>query len=680
MNKLFCYTVTFFLLTFNLQAQKKFNINEYRAEENFKKGVFYYNETKFISAIEFFIKALHYNSDFYHARTWLGKSYYKAGYTGNAIDQWQDVVENGGAENIVINRLNNIFYHIGHVKKLPFINSYVHLKTVSGNKWDERRFSQPISLFVNTDREIFLTCLASKSILHFDPNFNLIKKIKSGKKSFKMPFGFATDSSGNMIISDVKRDIVQKIDKEGKYIFMIGGSGIEDGKFVGPEGICVDRRDNIYVVDTGNCRIQKFTPDGKLLMKFGSHGTEPGEFFRPTGITIDKKNNIYVSDHINRNIQKFDSDGNFIEYIFEEKKFKDIRNIRHQDDYFLIADGVSGGYIYNYNKGTWAHFKNFNFFQDKLLSVSDMILNNDHLYISDFYKNTLEVFVPEDYKYSNLDLQIDVVDSSDYPGVVLYCSVYKKNGTPVIGLSAQNFTVKELGVKIIPHDLINSIYNKNKIMALFLVEKSQEMKKYREDLKEAASYFINDIFNTKDEVKILNFHKTDWVGLNYSYSKLEILEALNEKNFHYVTDVSMPLFKSITEVMNKLSRKVVIFFTTGDFDIEKNFKNYRWDVCKNYAMANHVPVYIINFTKNNKDRLKSFALSTGGEYYYYFKESMKLKKIRDDILKIPINQYVIVYNTLKNRKLVDTWREINLEVNFNKLTGVDKTGYFVPKH
>ncbi len=319
MRKIFYITISFLCLTYNINAQKKFNINEYRAEENFRKGIFYYNDTKYLSAVEFFIKALKYNPDFYRAKTWLGKSYYRAGYIENAVNEWQEVVENGGAGNIVINRLNNIFYHIGYSKNLPFIDSYIHHKTIDGNRWDSKKFSQPISLWFNSDNEIFITGLASKTIHQFDPNFNLIDKFTSGKKSFKMPFGFVVDSHDNMIVSDVKKDIVQKINKKGKGIKLIGGSGVKNGEFIGPEGLYIDKRDNIYVADTGNCRIQKFSSKGEFLMKFGRRGKDPGEFYRPTCIAMDDNDNIYVSDHKNKNIQKFDSDGNFIKYVFEEK-------------------------------------------------------------------------------------------------------------------------------------------------------------------------------------------------------------------------------------------------------------------------------------------------------------------------------------------------------------------------
>ena len=522
LKKIIIFILLFFLSVLHLGAATIFNINQYRAEENFKKGVYYYNETKFLSANEFFIKALQYNPDFYRAKTWLGNSYFKAGYLPNAISEWRDVVDNGGAGNILINRLNNILYRFKQSGKIPSVKSYVHLKTIDGNSYDSDSFSQPMSLFVNYKNETFITSLASGSLLHFDPNFNLIKKITKGKKSFKMPFGLVLDSQGNLYISDVKREIVQKFDSDGKFKLLIGGKGTENGQFLGPEAICVDKRDNIYVVDMGNCRVQKFSPDGMFLMKFGKKGDGPGEFFKPTGITIDKKNNLYVSDHINRNIQKFDYDGNYIENIFKDKLFNDLRNIHYYEDYFLVADGVHGGYVYDKNKGVWQNFKHFNYSQDKLRSVSDMAFGKQRsLYILDKHKNTIEVFVPEAYKYGNLDPWIDAMDISTYPNVALYCSIYKKDGSPIIGLSKDNFKVRELGVEIVPHDIVKTIYDKNKITMLFLVEKSFKMKEYTEDIKAAASYCLKDIYTEKrkDVIKVFNFHHKSWEGLDYSFKR-----------------------------------------------------------------------------------------------------------------------------------------------------------------
>ncbi len=677
MKKLIIFTIILFTLS-SLQGKTEFDINKYKSEKNFKNGVYYYNETKFLAAIEYFIKALEYNPEFYPAKIWLGKAYYKAGYIDNAIEEWKEAVNSGGADNFIREKLNNIFFRLGNPLKFNFVNSYIHLKTISGYRYDSKRFIQPIGVYVDYNNDIYVEGLASGFIVKLNQNGDLLKTISGGKKGFKMPFGFAVDNDDNIIVSDVKTDYVQKLDKNGKGIWIIGGSGTKEGKFLGPEGVAVDSDNNIYVVDTGNCRVQKFDSDGNFLMQFGNRGEDEGEFLKPSGIAVDKFNNVYVSDAVLKNIQKFDSDGNFIDY-FDKKKFNYVRKIKIDKDFFFIPDGYNGAYIYNFLKDTWFNLKTWNYNKESFKYVSDIYLAKDEsLYITDFYKNTVEVFVPEKYKYSNLDLDIEYVDTLNYPRVVVYASVYKKDGRPVAGLTKENFKVKELGVPIFPIALKNSIYNEEQIKTIFLVEKSDKMKKFTDELITAADYFMKDIYKNKDLIKVVNFHKVMWTGMDYTYKKLRIDNVLKSDNYYRIKDVSLPLYKSITELMNKHSRKAVIFFTTGDYDMEKNFRKYEWQVCMNYAKNNHVPVFIINFTKNNETALREIAETTGGKYYYFFKDINKIKKIRNTAAKIPVNQYIIIYETVQDRKFKDTWREIEVRVNYNKLTGVDKTGYFVP--
>ncbi len=382
----------FILLFFvpHLLGQTSFKFNEYKAEDNFKRGVFYYNETKYVTASEFFIKALQYNPQFNEAKIWLGKSYFKSGYFASSIETWQEVIDEGGADNYLIDKLNSIYYRMGKVEKRTLIKPYVHLRTIKGDVWRNGRFTQPITLFEDENNDLYITGLGSRSILRLDPNFNLIKSYRGTSPSFKMPYGLAIDQSGNIVASDVKTDTIQKFTKQGAPIFTVGGRGTTNGKFLGPEALCIDRYNNILVIDTGNSRIQKLSPQGDFMMSFGEKGDENGQLMKPSGITLDNENNIYVADALNKNIQKFDEDGNFIETVFGDKKFVALRNIRYQKDFFFIADGIQGAYIYNYEDDTWLNIKHFNFAKDKLLFASDIYLGKyQSLFISDFNKSTV---------------------------------------------------------------------------------------------------------------------------------------------------------------------------------------------------------------------------------------------------------------------------------------------------
>jgi sugar lactone lactonase YvrE len=127
----------------------------------------------------------------------------------------------------------------------------------------------------------------------------------SGAGQFKEPSDVATDSSGNVYVSDRNNHRVQKFDSEGFFLAQWGGMGSGDGQFVFPEGIATDSAGNVYVADRGNNRVQKFNSEGAFITKFGSPGSGDGQFLQLNDVTVDAAGNVYVADTGNDRIQKF---------------------------------------------------------------------------------------------------------------------------------------------------------------------------------------------------------------------------------------------------------------------------------------------------------------------------------------------------------------------------------------
>ncbi len=150
----------------------------------------------------------------------------------------------------------------------------------------------------------------------------------SGSGQFKEPADVATDSSGNVYVSDRNNHRIQKFDSEGFFLAtwgwdvdIGGGSGFEicttsatcragvsgsgDGQLVFPEGIATDSVGNVYIADRGNNRVQKFNSNGAFITKFGSTGAGDGQFLQPNDVTVDTAGNVYVADTGSDRIQKF---------------------------------------------------------------------------------------------------------------------------------------------------------------------------------------------------------------------------------------------------------------------------------------------------------------------------------------------------------------------------------------
>ncbi|MEJ0021442.1 MAG: 6-bladed beta-propeller [Candidatus Doudnabacteria bacterium] len=216
----------------------------------------------------------------------------------------------------------------------PNGNSYTITSWGSPGSGDGQ-FNSPQGIAIDSSDNIYVADSLNNRVEKFDPSGNLLLQWGSpgsGEGQFSIPSesfqGIATDSSGNIYVTDIDNNRIEKFDSDGNFLSTFGWGvqdganqfeictelttpcqagiyGSDDGQLANPQGIAIDSSGNIYVTDADNNRVQKFDPSGNFITQWGSGGPGDVEFSFISGIAIDSSGSIYVADTRNGRIQKF---------------------------------------------------------------------------------------------------------------------------------------------------------------------------------------------------------------------------------------------------------------------------------------------------------------------------------------------------------------------------------------
>lgn len=176
-------------------------------------------------------------------------------------------------------------------------------------------FGIPLSVAVGAKDEVYVADRLGARVQIYGPTGKYIGRFvpkEAGQATFEWsPLGVATDSAGNVYVSDAKKEEhrILKFDSKGNLLMKFGTQGNKNGQFNYPNGLAIDNTNgDIYVCDSNNFRIQVFNKTGKYLRQFGTSGQ--GALTHPTAISLQFKNFVHVVESFGHSVQVYDKQGN----------------------------------------------------------------------------------------------------------------------------------------------------------------------------------------------------------------------------------------------------------------------------------------------------------------------------------------------------------------------------------
>lgn len=645
------------------------------AEQEFRRGVQAYYKGSFNDAILQFEKALSYLPQENILLDWLGKSYYRAGIEGAALEHWQYAANEGYGGLLLQNRIEIVRdRRLLSGSSLESPVRYTEAGSYSGkNSEGIYVFNQPVSVLPNNDGTMWILSYATNELLKLDLNGFVIERNGGNLNGFDRPMDLIRLHNGNLLVSEFAGDRVSMFDKNGHYIKSFGEKSGKLGGLVGPQYLAEDSDGNIYVTDFGNSRVNVFDSEGKALFFFGGKSDDFSGLKGPTGIAV-YENTVFVADCLTGAVHRFDVSGNYLGLLCKNRTFKKPESMKRWGRYLVICDKNK---VYSIDTDTGSLFENLSSGNAPSRLTSAVPDVNGNILVTDFSSNEVYVMSKLSEVVGGLFVQIERVLSDSFPHVTLEVKIENRSRQSIVGLKENNFFITENKAPVLNAKLEGAAYVNENADITILIDRSHSSAKNEESLENAVKEIAASM-NGRGTLRIVSAGTVPLIEYEGEPQGVSNFKASKLKN-PASSQVSLDLaIRMCSNALINAERKSCILYI-GDGRVTQNaFSKYGLSDLSAYLNNNSIAFASLLLTQGASDSEIDYLTShtEGGAYYVY--RDAGLAGIVDDIINIPSGIYVLSYDSALTTDFGQRYLPVELEAFIMNRSGRDETGYFAP--
>ncbi len=283
-----CISVILVLPVAPAGAQSRDLVRFEKAKEQFRQGMVHFNNMRYLASVEFFRKALVIHPDYYTAREYLARSYRLAGFTDEALNEWEILSDEAPDNALVRSKIDAIRFREGGLFAPGRTGEFVLADEYVSADLKRFRFPHPVDVAVDTGRNAYITSFSSGKLVKIDPNRQGIDVFAPALNSKLYGIDYF---GGRLAVTDFGRDCVYLMNEGMKILKTFGSSGNGEGLFHGPQA-CASIRGKHLRGRFGHHRVQKFDDNGTFILSFGRQGSYEGELNKPSDAPADRERGV----------------------------------------------------------------------------------------------------------------------------------------------------------------------------------------------------------------------------------------------------------------------------------------------------------------------------------------------------------------------------------------------------
>jgi DNA-binding beta-propeller fold protein YncE len=659
----------FICLAVQLSQAQTIDMQQARADDDFRWGVRAFHDTHFGDAVLSFEKSLSLKPEGVLPRVWLGGALYKDGYEEEAVSEWRQALQRDPGNSLLRTRIQLTEQRRGIGRELGRPPQYVVAAEVQAAAGKYHPLKRPTAVHTLADGSSFVVAFGSSEIVELDANNAVRRILNGGLRGYDRPFDcleLPDPRTGErcLWITEYGANRLLKANLRGERRGEFGSTGSGPGAFLGPQYLAADPGGYLYVTDWGNARVAKYDLEGNFVLSF------KGPLTGPTGVAA-REGEVFVADRARKQVLRFDSSGNYLgEYgdgVLEGPEGLTFRG----PGTLLVADSnrVLAFHIVN---ETWETLVDL---RGEAGRVTDLAASpNGDLFAVDFDRSRILVLSEMSGMYTGLAVQVERVLAASFPEVFVEVSVHDPWGNPVVGLERDNFLVTERLQQVNEPDLVGGPLP---LSLVLVVEKSLAMKDFSKDLAAAVERLYALVPGAQaGQIAVVSAGEKPALDGPFGATRLATVRSatLGGGSARWRFDRAVRLAASV--LAPRRGRLAVVFLGTGGLDAEA-FREFSLAQVARYMANNNVAFFAVHFQPEASPELSFLGSETGGESYFYF-GPRGVEPLPARVAALPDCLYTLRYMSRSDPDFGRRYLDIQVEATLARRTGRAESGYFAP--